>query len=67
MSQINKSYQKINLVLAKIFKIRPKYLTKILKKSRKVNKRAITNKSVQGGSLVKIESGVHARLFVTLE
>ena len=38
-----------------------------LKKSKKINKRAGPNKSVQGGSLVKIKSGLHARLFGSIE
>ena len=62
MSQVYKIDQKINLVFADL--ARPECLTKIPQKSRKMNKRAGPNKSVQAGSLVKIKKGVHARLLI---
>ena len=36
-------------------------------KSRKIDKLAVPNKSVQGGSLVEIKEGVQVRLLGTLE
>ena len=47
----------------KNFQIRPEYLTKIPK----IDKLAVPNKSVQGGSLVEIKSGLQVRLFRRLE
>ena len=55
MSQKQTNYQIINLIFAKNFQLRPEYLTKNVLKIPKINKRTGPNKSVQGGSLVKIK------------
>ena len=54
MSQKQTNYQIINLIFAKN-QLRPEYLTKNVLKIPKINKRTGPNKSVQGGSLVKIK------------
>ena len=51
MSQKQTNY----LIFAKKFQLWPEYLTKNVLKIQKINKRAGPNKSVQGGSLVKIK------------